>query len=90
MSPAFKSYFDKNASPKLTGISISMVEKLFDTKVQSKYYLDGFKGQSHNTCSAAAVFKFGSSGSIDIFKLISESVDRLNDLVKNITGDVDE
>ena len=72
----------------LTGIHTTVVEKLFDTNVQSIYHLLWNKDEESgkNFCTLDAVFEFNHSGPIDFFKLVTESISRLNSLVMNVRG----
>ena len=80
--PNFKTIFGGVKNVKLTGIAISMSENLFDTDVQSDYRLDGFldlhsKKQTYNVNTK---FKFRNFGSVDFSTLVSETIDRINDI----------
>lgn len=80
--PGFATTFGNVKNVKLNGISLSMVENLFDVDVQSNYHLDGAldphnKEQSYD---AIATFEFTNFGSVDFSKLFTESIERLNDV----------
>ena len=88
LAPELKSNFVKANNFELTGIGISMTEKLFDEMTQSEYRLSGFNKKSPKTHPyyASALFKFKSSGPIDLFNIIDRSIKRLNKVVESVVG----
>lgn len=92
LAPELKANFAKVNNFELTGIGISMTEKLFDEMAQSEYRLSGFNRKSPNTHphNASAMFKFKNSGSIDLFNIIDRGIKRLNTIVESVAGDTYE
>ena len=70
---------------KMNGISIKMVENILGTQVKSEYNIgESQDKQDKNYHNVTAEFKFKSSGPVDFSKLVKESTNRINDLVRNI------
>ena len=88
LAPEYKTIFGDIISSQLQGINMNMIENLFDTQVQSVYYISENKDEmsSKNSRSVKAEFKLKHSGPVDFSKFVSESMNRLN----NLTGSIME
>lgn len=91
LMPESKTFFDKATNFKLNGIHTSMVEKLFEVEVLSKYQIyEAHETHDKGSYNANAKFYFNHSGPINFYELIYQSIHRLNDLTVRIVGDIDE
>ena len=92
LTPESTTIFGEVTALRLRGINIVMDESMFGTKVQSEYYIreDNDEIDNKNYYSVVSEFKFKHSGPVDFSKLVSESMNRLNNLTVNIRSDVNE
>lgn len=76
----------------LQGVNVSLTENLFDTEVQSQYNIRVKKDDTSNNNSfdVHSEFKFKHSGPIDFYKIVSESINRLNNITKSVMEDANE
>lgn len=83
-----KTLFGKATDIKLNGINISMAEKLFENKVQSKYHILGTQNRVDHKSSynVNATFKIKHSGPIDFHKLVNESTQTKQSYHKHYEG----
>ena len=92
LKPDSKTIFGDVTAFRLNGINIDMSESLFNTPVQSRYGFSMNKNKKSNDvlCTINSKFKFKHSGPVDFSKLVHDSMNRLNNLIMNIGGNLNE